>query len=181
MCSSDLLDEDGVTVTAGVIFAGVVTVTGAAPEAVVYVVELDVSGVYVAVRVSAPVASEPAGILIVAVPLLSAVATEVKPPPLSTTVPVGVGLPLPPLTATVTERLCVVAMLDADGDTVTAGIVFGDGVTVTEAAPEAPLYVVELDESGVYVAVSTSVPIASEPAGIFIVSVPLLSAVAAEV
>jgi hypothetical protein len=131
--------------------------------------------------VSVPVASEPAGIVIVTVPLLSAVAAEVYPPPLSTTVPVGVGLPLPPLTATVTARLCAVVMLDAAGVTVTVGIVFVGVFTVTAAAPDALLYVVELAVSGVYVAVSASVPVASEPAGIVIVTVPLLSAVAAEV
>jgi len=38
---------------------------------------------------------------------------------------VGVGFPLPPLTATVTVSACVVGMLAADGVTVTVGVVSG--------------------------------------------------------
>jgi hypothetical protein len=72
-----MLDAAGVTVTVGIVFVGVFTVTAAAPDALLYVVELAVSGVYVAVSASVPVASEPAGIVIVTVPLLSAVAAEV--------------------------------------------------------------------------------------------------------
>jgi hypothetical protein len=37
--------------------------------------------------------------------------------------PVGVGLPLPPLTPTVTVRGCAVVMLDDDGVTVTVGVI----------------------------------------------------------
>ena len=36
--------------------------------------------------------------------------------------PVGVGLPLPPLTATVTDSGCAVVMLDEDGVTVKVGV-----------------------------------------------------------
>jgi hypothetical protein len=43
---------------------------------------------------------------------------------------VGVGLPLPPLTATVTESAWAVVMLDEDGVTVTIGV---DLVMVTGA------------------------------------------------
>ena len=59
---------------------------------------------------------------IVALPLLSVVAAEAYPPPLSVTVPVGVGLPLPPFTATVTESGCTLVMLGADGVTVMVGV-----------------------------------------------------------
>jgi len=38
--------------------------------------------------------------------------------------PVGVGLPLPPLTATVTESACAGVMLAGDGVTVTVGVLF---------------------------------------------------------
>jgi hypothetical protein len=180
ICVVVMLAADGVTVTVGVTFAGAVTVTGADPVPPAYVAAPAVSGVYVAVSVSVPVASAPAGIVSISAPLLSAVAADVYPPPLSTTVPVGVGLPLPPFTATVTVRLCAVVTVDADGVTVTAGIVFVGEFTVTVPAPDALLYVVELAVSGVYVAVNGSVPAASEPAGIVIVTAPLLSAVAAE-
>jgi hypothetical protein len=77
--------------------------------------------------------------LIVALPLPRVAAAEVYPPPLSVTVPVGVGLPVPPLTATVTERGCAVVMLEADGVTATVGVVFAATVTVTDALPEALL------------------------------------------
>ena len=80
-------------------------------------------------RLSVPALSELAGILIVALPLLRAIAAEV----------VGVGLLLPPLTATVTVSGCVVVMLDADGVTVTVGVVLAGVVTVTVADPEALL------------------------------------------
>jgi hypothetical protein len=51
---------------------------------------------------------------------------------MSHTMPVGVGLPLPPLTVIVTGRACVELMLDEDGttDTVTEP-------TVTNALPAA--------------------------------------------
>jgi len=38
-------------------------------------------------------------------------------------VPLGVGLPVPPLTTTVTVNACVAVMLDADGVTVIVGVV----------------------------------------------------------
>jgi hypothetical protein len=87
--------------------------------------------------------------LIVALPLLKVIAAEVYPPPVNVTDPVGVGLPLPPFTETVTVRGCAVVMLDVDGVTVTVGVVLAGVVTVTVADPEALLYVEELDESGV--------------------------------
>jgi hypothetical protein len=105
--------------------------------------------VYVTVSVSFPVPSTPAGIAIVAVPPLSAVAADSYPPPVSVTVPVGAGLPLPPLTTAVTVSACVVVMLIADGVTATPGVIFAGVVTVTTAAPVALLYVVELEVSGV--------------------------------
>jgi hypothetical protein len=49
---------------------------------------------------------------------------------------VVVGVPLPPLTATVTVVPCNVVMLDGDGVTVTVGVTF---VTVTVFDPVAPL------------------------------------------
>ena len=66
----------------------------------------------------------------VALPLLRIIAAEVYPPPMSVTEPVGVGLPLPPLTATVTVKACAVVMLDEDGVTDTVGVVTAC-VTVT--------------------------------------------------
>jgi hypothetical protein len=59
--------------------------------------------VYVALNVSLPTASDAVGIVIVAEPPSSVVAAEVKFPPVSVTVPVGAGLPVPPLTVTVSE------------------------------------------------------------------------------
>jgi predicted RecA/RadA family phage recombinase len=50
-----------------------------------------------------------------------------------------VGLPVPPLTATVTVNACTVVMLDADGVTVTVGVVFAGLVTATEVDPVAVL------------------------------------------
>jgi hypothetical protein len=52
---------------------------------------------------------------------------------------------------------------------------------VTEFDPEALLYLEELDESGVYVTVSVSLPVLNEPAGILMVAPPLVRVVAAEV
>jgi hypothetical protein len=43
------------------------------------------------------------------------------------------------LTATVTERLWVVVMLNEEGITVTAGVIFAGVVTVTSADPDALL------------------------------------------
>jgi hypothetical protein len=95
--------------------------------------------VYVTVSVSLPVPSTPAGIVMVAVPPTSNVAADSYPPPVSVTVPVGTGLPLPPLTTAVTVKACVVVMLVADGVTATAGVFLVGVVTVTTAAPVAPL------------------------------------------
>ena len=62
------------------------------------------------------------------------------------TVPVGVADPDGPATVTVTNKDCAVVMLDNDNPKVTVG---AGSVTVTDAVPEALLYVDELDESGV--------------------------------
>jgi hypothetical protein len=137
-CVVVMLVAEGVTVTAGVILAGVVTVTIADPDALLYVVVLPVSGVYTTVSVSAPVPSIPAGIAIVAAPPVSAVAAEPYPPPVSVTVPVGTGLPLPPATTTATDKLCAVVIFVAAGVTATVGVIFAAAVTVTTADP-APL------------------------------------------
>ena len=56
---------------------------------------------------------------------------------LMVTLPVEVGVPVPPLTATVTETAWVVVMLDVEGVTVTAGVAF-DTVTL-EDVPVAPV------------------------------------------
>jgi hypothetical protein len=53
--------------------------------------------------------------------------------------PVGIGLPLPPLTATVADSVCAVVMLDGLGVTVTVGVIFAGAVTITEPVPVAPL------------------------------------------
>ena len=71
-----MLLDAGVTVTVGVV-AGAVTVTEAVPEALLYREELALSGVYSAVSASEPVASDPAGIVMVAEPELSVAAEEV--------------------------------------------------------------------------------------------------------
>jgi hypothetical protein len=47
------------------------------------------------------------------------------------TLPVAVGVPVPSLTATVTERVCVVVTLDKEGVTVTAGVAL-DAVTLDD-------------------------------------------------
>ena len=80
---------------------------------------------------SVPVGSKPADTVITALPLLSAVADDVYVPPVSVTEPVGVGLPDPPLTATVTMVDCAVVILAGDGVTVTVGTV----VVVAAAQP----------------------------------------------
>lgn len=54
-------------------------------------------------------------------------------------------------------------------------------LTVTEAVPEALLYVPELALSGVYFAVSVSEPAANNPAGIEMDTEPELSVVEEEV
>ena len=66
-----------------------------------------------------------------ALPLARVVAAEVYPPPVNVTVPFGVGLPVPPFTVIVTINACAVVMLDVDGVTVTAGVVF-ETVTVED-------------------------------------------------
>jgi hypothetical protein len=85
---------------------------------------------------SLPVESDPAGMLIVALPLLRVVAVEVYPPPLSVTKPVGVGVPL---TATVTVNGCAVVMLDELGVTVIVGVVFARVTVTAEEVPVALL------------------------------------------
>jgi hypothetical protein len=98
-----------------------VTVSEALPEALLYIAELAVSGVYFALNVSAPVARDPAGIVMVADPEASTVAAEEYVPLERITEPVGVA-PVPE-TAMTTERLfAVVTVVDA-GVTVTAGVV----------------------------------------------------------
>ena len=79
-----------------------------------------------------------------------------------------------------TESDCAVVMLLDAGMTVTVGVVVG-AVTVTDAVPEALLYVDELVESGVYLAVRVSEPAASDPAEIIMVAEPELSVVEEDV
>jgi len=86
--------------------------------------------------VSVPAARDPAGILIVALPLVNVATAEVYPPPESVTEPVGVGVPPTPI---VTDRDCNVVMLDGEGVTVTVGVVFAGFVTVTVLDPVAVL------------------------------------------
>jgi hypothetical protein len=90
-----------------------------------------------------------------------------------------VGVPADPETATVTLRLCAVVMLELAGVTVTEGVATAL-VTVTDAAPAALRYFELLAPSGVKVAVSASVPTASEPAAIVTVADPALRAVEEE-
>ena len=77
VCAVVTLNEPGVTVTVGV-SKGTVTVTADdVPEALLYVDVLFASGVYFAVKVSDPAASEPAAIVIDADPAASAVEADV--------------------------------------------------------------------------------------------------------
>jgi hypothetical protein len=92
------------------------------------------SGVKVAVRVSVPAASEPAAIVMEALPLPNVVAVEAYVPLLSVTEPVGA-----PLIVTVTNRDWAAVMLDDAGDTVTVGVVLLTDDTVTDPAPDALL------------------------------------------
>ena len=84
------------------------------------------------------------------------------------------------VTAMLTTRLCAVVMLLDAGATPTVGVINGVP-TVTEAVPEALLYVLELALSGVYLAVSEFEPAASEPAGMVMDAEPALSVVVADV
>lgn len=131
-----------------------------------------------AVSVSLPVASAPAATLIVAEPLTRAAGVELYAPLVSVTTPVTGGAPLPPLTDTSTETACAGVKLPSAGVTVTVGVTL---VTVTEPLPDALVYVEVLAESGVYEAVSESVPAPSAAAAIWIVALPPASVVAAEV
>ena len=72
-----------------------------------------------ATTLSVPAASEPAGTPIVALPPDNGTGSEPYLPIISHIDPVGAGLPLPPLTATVTINGCAVLMLDEEGVTVT--------------------------------------------------------------
>ena len=120
LCAVVMLPDVGVTVTVGVT-AGAVTVTEAVPEALLYAAELAPSGVYLAISVLEPAASDPAGTIMVAEPELSVVVDEVKLPLERTIEPVGV--PSDPETATVTESACAVVMLPDAGMTDTVGVV----------------------------------------------------------
>ena len=119
-----------------------------------------------------PVASEPAAMGIVAVPLTSGGAGEVYAPLVSITDPVGVALAPPPLTVTVTDSGCNVVMLADDGAAVTVGVTSAGAVTATIAVPEAAGNVVVSPLAGVKAAVRVSVPGASDPAGMTVVNVP---------
>ena len=83
----------------------------------------------------------------VAEPALRAEANDEYPPLVIKTVPVAIGIPLPPLTATVTVIPWVVFRLVEDGVAVTVGVTFAT-VTLDEV-PIEPLYVGELAASGV--------------------------------
>jgi hypothetical protein len=91
---------------------------------------------------------------------------------------VASGASIPPFTVTDTDIARVVKMLGAEGVAATAGVTLA---TDTELIPVALVYVDELALSGVYVAVSVSVPPASDPAGIEMPAPPPFRAVAAEV
>jgi len=108
-----------VTLTEGVAFA---TFTlDEVPVELPYVAELEVSGVKVAVNVSAPAAMDPGGMLIDVEATLTTVAAEAYPPPVSVMVPVGTGAPLSTVKETVAVNCCVVVMLNDDGVTATVG------------------------------------------------------------
>lgn len=107
--------------------------------------------------------SEPPGMVIVALPAASVAGGEVYPPPLSATVPVGVGLEAPQLTEIETGNENVFMKLERDGITVTVGVATPVIVTVEDCDVEAS--VEEHSASGVYVTVSVSVPIGNTPGG----------------
>jgi hypothetical protein len=79
----------------------------------------------------------------------------------------------------VTIRFCAYAWVVSSGVTVTVAAA-AVCVTVSEALPEALLYIAELAVSGVYFALNVSTPAARDPAGIVMVADPEASAVAAE-
>jgi hypothetical protein len=84
----------------------------------------------VTVRVSFPTLKLFAGTVKVYLPPESVPADEVNPPPDSVADPVGTGLSMPPLMATIAVNSCAVVMLVAEGDTVTVAVIFAC-VTVT--------------------------------------------------
>jgi hypothetical protein len=86
---------------------------------------------------SVPVASDPAGTSIVALLLVSVVAADVYVPLVRIIEPVGVGFPLPPLTATVTDTASAVVTLDEDGVTTTVGA--GTPLMLIIVTPPVPL------------------------------------------
>jgi hypothetical protein len=131
-----MLSKDCVIVIVGTVFGGIATVTTAVPEALLKIEVLELSGMYVTISVSLPNASEPAGIVIVALPAFKVTAVEVKLPLVSVTAPVGAGLPL---TVVMIPSACAVVMLDKDGVAVTVGVVFAEVVTVTGAEPDTVL------------------------------------------
>jgi hypothetical protein len=90
------------------------------------------------VSVLLPTESAPAATLKVAEPVAS-VFSVLYVPLVSVTDPVGVGLPLPPLTETVTVKACAVVMLDEDGVTTTVGVVFTRVTVTAEDEPVAVL------------------------------------------
>ena len=114
-----------VAITVDALFIAAVTVMDVVPVAALYSEELILSGAYATVSTSVPAVSEPAGMLIVATPPLSVTAVDAKPPPVSVTEPVGVALPLFPLTAIATVMPWAVVMVVADGVIVTSGAVCG--------------------------------------------------------
>ena len=91
---------------------------------------------YVNVSVSLPAVSEFAGIVSVTLPLLSVPEIpDDNPPPLTATVPVGVGLPLAPLAVTVAVSAWFAKIVEFDKLTDIVGA--GGGFTVTVAVPDA--------------------------------------------
>ena len=119
-----------------------------------------------------PVASDPAGMLMVALPFVSAEAgAELYVPLVRITEPVGVALAPPPATVTVTESACRVVTLADEGVAVTVGVIFAGTVTATIAVPLLPKSDVSL-AAGVKVAVKVSVPAASDPAGMTVETEP---------
>lgn len=80
--------------------------------------------------VSLPTANSPAGMVIIALPFDSVAEGEALAPAVTATEPVGAGLPLPPLTATVSVKGWAAVMLNDPGVTETVGVVFG-WLTVT--------------------------------------------------
>lgn len=96
-----------------------------------------------------PTGSTPAAILIDTLPFTGPGPATVFVPIAIVSEPVGVGLPVPPLTATVTVRICAVVIVDGENVADTVGVDLLGAPTETVVTPLVLLYKEALAESGV--------------------------------